>query len=296
MERAQSVLVRGRVYVGGGLTDKSHNAYQVFRLMSGRDGWDILPPCPVRWFALGQFQGHLITVGGKSREGDITGEVYRYNEESLEWRKYLQPMPTARCFLSIVTTDSAIIACGGEISLKKNCASVEVYVLEADQWRPAVVLPIGCNIMTSIIIADTCYLLGGHDSSFTATKTVLYASVTTLIEKATSQGVVKKIRRGFKHVWKTLPDTPLKYSSVASLGGCLLAIGGCYDLNRNSPVVHTFHSQANSWVRMTSISDLPAAVSSVTAIGLPDGTMLVCGGRDDNGKRIKSVYMGSITV
>ena len=40
--------------------------------------------------------------------------------------------------------------------------------------------------MTSITIADTCYLLGGCDADAQAIAAILYASLTSLIQKATS--------------------------------------------------------------------------------------------------------------
>ena len=40
--------------------------------------------------------------------------------------------------------------------------------------------------MTSITIADTCYLLGGCDADAKAIAAILYASLTSLIQKATS--------------------------------------------------------------------------------------------------------------
>ena len=291
MRRAQSVLVRGKVYIGGGDTDRPADAHLVFQYQSERDGWATLPPCPVRNFALGQFQGHLITVGGQ-QQLHRTGKVYCFNQK---WKKVLKPMPTARSYLSIITTESAIIACGGDIG-KENCANVEVYMLDTDQWYTALFLPIGCASMTSIIIADTCYLLGGNDSSFRATKTVLYAQVTSLIEQATSplRSSTSTQHRSVS-LWNTLPDTPLNCSTAASLGGHLLAVGGFNDhLNSNSQAVGMFLPDTNRWARIAS-SDLPAAVRSVTAIELPDNTLLVCGGRDSSSKRMKTVYMWSIT-
>ena len=172
-------------------------------------------------------------------------------------------------------------------------------MLEADQWYSAEPLPIECAIMTSVTIADTCYILGGNDSSFRATKTVLCASIISLIEQAASSSKLSTstpcqdaIRSS---AWKMLPDTPLNYSTAASLGGCLLAIGGKNDQGQRSPAVHMFLFHTNSWVRITS-SDLPAALSNVTAIEIHNSILLVCGGFDTDSKKTKTVHMGSITL
>ena len=64
---------------------------------------------------MAQFMGSLITVGGEGAVGgvDITGEVYRFKEESQEWEEFLKHMSTDRFYLSAATTQSAIIASGG---------------------------------------------------------------------------------------------------------------------------------------------------------------------------------------
>ncbi len=134
MTGAQAVLVGGNVCIGGG--DTVGNNHLLFQYDRGRDGWDSLPPCPVRWFGLGQFKGHIITVGGRTHGGDITNILHRYEEESQTWEEYLRPMPTPRQSLSVITrltTQSAIIACGGLDSRWQVCATVEVYTDETDQ-------------------------------------------------------------------------------------------------------------------------------------------------------------------
>ncbi len=173
-------------------------------------------------------------------------------------------MPTPRRGLSVITTQSAIIACGGVDSIWQVCTTVEVYTDETDQWHTADPLPIRCHSMTSVIINDTCYLLGGCDEILGHSKTVLYASVTSLVARAKSPP--NRFAAAFRSVWKTVKDTPLYNSTAASLSGCLLVIGGRDVQCQDSPAVHMFQPQTNSWVRMTS-GDLPVAVCAVTAMG-----------------------------
>ncbi len=281
---AQSVQVGGKVYVGAGYTSSEDDGYLVFQYDPERDGWATLPPCHVKWFALGQFQGHIITVGGVVHKGYYTtNKLHRYKEESQEWEEFLLPMPTARWLLSVITTQSAIIACGGVDSTGKKCATVEVYTVKAGQWHAADPLPIPCYQMTTVTITDTCYLLGGADNPSNPTRCFLSAPISPLIAKATSP--LHWLASIFNtSLWKILQDTPLKFSTAACLSGCLLAVGGCDD--RNSSAVHMFHPQTNSWARMTSC-DLPVAVKQSTAVQLPDNKLLVCGG--------ETMYVASIT-
>ncbi len=127
--------------------------------------------------------------------------------------------------------------------------------------------------MTSTTIAGTCYLLGGESVA------VLYAPVSSLIQKATSPLQQSANQDGSNSVWETLPDTPLKCSAAASLSGNLLAVGGCDDQNHDSPAIHVFLPHTNTWTRLVP-GDLPAAVSLTSAVTLSDNRVPVCGGYD----------------
>ena len=177
--------------------------------------------------------------------------------------KFLKPMPTARVLHSVATTQSAIVASGGASGIRDGnpvpCATVEVYSSETSQWHTADPLPVPCGSMTSVTIADTWYQLGGGGGNG-AVPTVLYALLTALIQKATSPAHQSASPTS---VWKTLPDTPLKWSTAASLSGNLLAVGAWDDETSDdddktpsSPAVYIFLSLTNSWVRVTT-GDLP---------------------------------------
>jgi len=292
MYSAQAVVMGEKVYVGGGLTDEK---CYVFQYNTSRDDWSLLPPLTVYYFAMAQFTAHLITVGGGIEGSGFTGKVYRFKEESQEWEEFLQPMPTARAFLSVATTHSAIIASGGTTGFRDVkpviWATVEVYCSETSQWYAADSLPAPYYGMSSITIADTCYLLGGGDAIDNATDTVLYASLTSLIQKATSP-----THQSASHtsVWKTLSDTPLKLCAAASLSGNLLAVGG-HDTITTFPVINIFFPLINSWVRVTN-GDLPQPRDLCTAVQLSSNVLIVIGGRDNQKNNTKTVFTGSVTV
>ena len=291
MARLKCVMMGGRVYVGGGETPVRNELYLVFQYNPVRDEWIILPPCPVRGFSLGQFSGELITVGGRRPGGIVTGQVYRFIEASRQWEEYLQPMPTARFMLTVITTQSAIIACGGAINNKlEPCATVEVYINETSQWHTTDPLPVAYSAMSSVTIANTCYLLGGYGNDDRPSNTVLYAPVASLIEKAT---IPSQPSHSCTSAWKTLPDTLRNSSSPSTHSGSLLAVGGYGDRHQTSQAVHVFTPLTNSWVRVRD-GDLPEPRSNCTAIQLPSNKLLVIGGFDNEKKRTNTVFLGSI--
>jgi len=171
------------------------------------------------------------------------------------------------------------------------CATVEVYSNETSQWYSADPLPAPYYVMSSITIADTCYLLGGLDADGKTITTVLYASLTSLVQKATSPTHQSASRTS---VWKTLPDTPLKVSTAASLSGNLLAVGG-HDTKTVFSAINIFLPLTNSWVRIMT-GDLPQPQNGCSVAQLSSNTMIVIGGVDNQGKSTKTVFIGTVTV
>ena len=282
--RMQVVAIGEKVYTGGGLTETIENDTAVLMYDLTKDEWSRLPNHCVRLFALCQFQGNLITVGGEPR----TNRVYRYNEETQEWEEILTPMPTARYCLSVLTTATVIIACGG----KKGTANerVEVYSSETSQWYTADPLPRPCCLMTSVTIGSNVFLLGGIGVNNEAIRSTFHADIAMLIERAVSP---------IQHptttsVWKTLPDTPLRWSAAATLSGSLLAVGGTDDNGTVQPAVYVFTPFTNKWVRIQS-GDLPAARYVATAVQLPNNRVMVVGGEDKDNKTSTN-FIGSLAI
>ena len=156
MNSAQAVVIGEKVYLGGGNTENVEYDHQVFQYDPSRDEWSRLPPHKAIFFSIAQFKGSLITVGGV-KDSVITGKVYRFIEESQNWKKVHKPMPTARYWSSVATTQSAIVASGGVTDVRDvtgkdrkpvPCATVEVYSRETSQWHTADPLPVPCLLMT----------------------------------------------------------------------------------------------------------------------------------------------------
>jgi len=129
---------------------------------------------------------------------------------------------------------------------------VEVYCSEPSQWFTADPLPAPRYLLSSVTIANTGYLLGGGNADDKPGATVLYASLTSLVQKATTTTCQLASRTS---VWKTLPDTQLKAPTAASLSGNLLAVGG-HDSKTVPPAINVFLPLTNSWVRIKT-GDIP---------------------------------------
>ena len=291
---ATAFVMGEKVYVAGGNTQTLEDSQQqVFQYDPSKDEWSSLPPYEAFWCTVGQFMGTLITVGGLIQDS-IIGKVYRFIEESQNWEEFLKPMPTARYWPTLATTQSAIVASGGNIGIQGGlpvpCDTVEVYSTETSEWHTADPLPVPCSAMTSVTIADIWYQLGGFGSVDDGITTVLCAPLTSLIQKTTSPTHQSASPTS---VWKTLPDTPLKSSAAANVNGNLLAVGGFYASNSVSPAVYMFLPDTNSWVRVTT-GDLPVPRYALAAAQLSSSQVLVAGGLGENNNlNTKTVFMGS---
>ena len=283
--------------MGGGFTDSRYDRYLVFQYNPASDEWTALPPCPVCGFGLGQLSGELLTVGGMAQDHSIIKKVYRCKPETQQWEEFLQPMPTARYCHNVISTQSALTACGGSTYFSNvPCTTVEVCTTETSQWHTTDPLPVSCWAMSSATINNTAYLLGGVTTDQEPTKTVPYAPVASLIQRATShpQRSASAARPdSTSSAWKTLQDPPLKGSAAASLGGMLLAVGGNDDQEETFSAVHVYSSATNTWSRVQS-GDLPEPRYACTAVELAGNRVLVVGGEDQDEKRTNTVFLGSL--
>ena len=234
-------------------------------------------------------------MGGMKHDDEtLTDKVYRYKPESQEWEEFLQPMPTARDFLTVISTQSALIACGGcteNRTDKPPCSTVEVYTVETSQWHTSDPLPVPVYMISSTTINNTAYLLGGltMDPNIQPSQAVMYASIDSLIQIAISQSQQSAGPDSTSSAWKTLRDTPRNESAAASLGGTLLAVGGRNDDNEALPAVHLHCSTTNTWIRVES-GDLPQPQYGCAAVELPGNRLLVIGGYHDTDSAAMKLY------
>ena len=113
METAQTVVIRDRVYYGGGFADDDDDQYRVFCYSLSEDTWNTLPDHYVKRFGLGRVRGKLVTVGGmKKSDGKVTNEVYEFDEVTQSWKQSIPPMPTARQSLAVLSHHSTLTVAG----------------------------------------------------------------------------------------------------------------------------------------------------------------------------------------
>ena len=265
----------------------------VFEYDPINDAWNVLPPSPVTLFGIGEMFGELVLVGGKNNESKATSDVHVFNRNPQMWKQSIPPMNHARYSPAVVSHQSSILACGGFAESQSGdvhvVTNIEVITTEGYRWYVAGYLPHSASLAmcSCVTIHDNCYIVGGYRSStaVSASQSTHHSSLSCLLSNSCLT----------PYTWKALPDTPHLQTTTASLGGCLLALGGTsspYSLPAHRSL-HAYSPNTNSWIY---VGDLPYASCHCSAISLPSGELLVVGGwlEPGQGKRSSAVYRGRI--
>ncbi len=236
------------------------------------------PSSPVRLFGVGQVSGRLVLVGGMVEStGKVTGDVHVFVSESQQWEKSIPAMPTARKASSVVSHSTVLVVCGGgSDDFDTALPTIELYSSEASQWYQCPPLPFSRRWMSSVTIRDTLFLIGGYSgrTGVSAEKSVLSAYLTALIDRALhhSSGSASA-----ESLWTALEDVPYYHTAAASIGGCLLAVGGTDKPQRRDEVsdsIHTYLPTSSTWIQT---GELPLPLNRTTAVLLPTNVLLIIG-------------------
>ncbi len=293
----QAVVIDGIVYVGGGVCSSNAERCTVCRYHPGEDKWATLPPSPVRYFGVGQVSGQLVLVGGKVvSTRKVTGGVHVFVSESQQWESQSIPaMPTARYALSVVSHSTVLVVCGGRDDSDTSLPTVELYSSEASQWYQCPPLPFPRSWMSSVTIRDILFLVGGFSGLLqdSAEKSFLSASLTALIDRALhhSSGSASA-----ESLWTALEDVPYYRTAAASIGGCLLAVGGTDKPQWGSEVSDSIRTYLPMFSLWTQMGELPLPLCRTTAVLLPTNELLIIGGLNKEGDSTKQVFKGTLQV
>ena len=293
MSAAHTVVIRDRVYCGGAAFDDDE--YRVFSYSPSEDTWNTLPACDVRYFGLGQVRGKLVTVGGiKKSDGEVTNEVYEFDEVTHSWKQSISSMPTARHSPAVLSHHSTLTVAGGNTGHGRT-AVVEVFREETSQWHTTEPLPFRWLNPSSLLINNRWYLLGGATERESCSNRAVCAHVDLLLQEALPHDQASTDRDSTNNsAWEVLPNTPHYIPATATLGASLLAVGGTttneYPPNPQA-AVHVYSPCTNAWIH---ISDLPAPRMWTATAMLSPTELLVIGGWN-NGKQ-NSVYKGLLRI
>ena len=138
------------------------------------------------------------------------------------------------------------------------------------------------------------YLVGGYERNELNSnkKTVLSTFIPQLLDICLQSSHTQ---------WQSLSVTNVSNyeSTAASLGGCLLAVGGEKNLSwppKPNSVVSSVHAYCPSTSSWALVGQLPQPLFDCIAATLPTGELLVIGGRCLSGRETNTTYKCSLSI
>ena len=202
----------------------------------------------------------LTTIGGRDRQGAAINTLLSLSGSS--WEEVLPPMPTKRVLPAAAKIPPHLVVAGGSQSLYGHdpVATIEVLDTKTLQWSTANSLPetVPLPPMTT---CGRIYLANGNNKVFSSSMEDLLKSTNS------SDG---------GSVWTRLANIPaLQKSTLATLRGCVLAIGGAYSRSPTGSI-HCYDVATNSW---SVIGKMPTPRYSALTAVLPSNELVVVGGK-----------------
>ena len=286
MDRGAALVDGNTVYINSG---GSHKVYSCQMTSEGLLR-STLPESRYVYFSLAVIDGLLTCVGGSSGGSrantlhSLTGESHKG-----QWSEVFPPMPTAHSSTASVTTEQALVIAGGWDG-RKNLDTVEVMTIATKQWTTAQHLSHPFGTISGTICGDQLYLGGGYVGLGVPSKSVLTCSLTDLLPPQSLGVRLRTLSLASKPgVWHEIKNLPVPLSTLTTLGGHLLAIGGWSDSHGPTADVHRYDHQTDSWHVVSKMKNMRYQLLSAV---LPKDQLLVVGGW---GSRT-SVEIGSLPV
>ena len=256
------------MYIGGGWTYSVGDPHTVCQYES--DQWVRLEHYQWRYFAMAAVKKKLTLVGGLDTSiplWRVTNEIAVWERKGVshQWTHPYPPMPTPRYSPAVATHNQWLVVAGGCDVRHNYLAAVDLLNTDTRQWLSTTPLPVKCSHVTTAIVQDELYLVGG------TLTTTLVVSLPDLVS-TDSANTAKS--------WRTLPSPPLESSAAITLHGALLAVGGCHGNDRSTAAIHAYQPATNNWKQ---VGELPTAHSSSACTLLPSGELLVAGGFHSKG-------------
>ena len=301
--RPQIVVSGQKIYVGGGVA-ADLDMFTVLEYDLLGDIWKLHSQSKVVLYGLSYFQGELITVGGCNIQR-VSANISSYEQQNKKWEEKIPPMPTARTTPIVISTDKAIIVCGGAIvddcQEPIPCKLVEIYSSETCQWHRSAQLLHPYAAAPSVVIGDYCFLVG-EAAEKDGSRKVTYANTKDLISFRPNREKVKEPAPSNSssselQMWKELPECPLIGSAAVSINGALLTLGGDDnsegdDITVNQ--VHVFMPETNSWIELKYAGLREALGGSSAAQIIDSNRVVIVGGSGPDDKNSVSMFIGTL--
>ena len=219
-----------------------------------------LPSCPYNNSGLAIIDSELTTVGGDDRAGR-TNRLFTLRQG--KWVEVYPPMNTACSCPAVVSTSDGdyLIAIGGWGSDGALTPTVELFQVKSRRWYTLTDLPEPLKHPSATICGDMLYVIGIDGNGYSCSLQSLPSNDRPITSPLTLS-------------WKPLPPLPVIYSTVATLCGQLVLIGGVQDRSRVNSIHQLVEGQ---WVE---IGSMTSGRWLCLAVSLSPDRILIVGGAE----------------
>ena len=271
-----AVVMTGDVYFGGGGAPSVKNEKTVCVYSPRSVSWSQLPPYEYRWFSLTVInENKLVAVGGQDvKTGKVTSKLAVWDEQH-HWVFSLPVMNTACSSPAVATYNQWLLVAGGS-GEQGRLSRVEVMNVSSKQWYQVASLPVAGSSMSSTMIGNMWYLMGGLTKE--RSKSVMSNCVEHIISEAISQPA--GANSSILSRWNSLPNTPSETSTALAFQRALLAVGGGGYLSPSS-TIYLYQPSTSKWIKA---GDVPTGRDMAACTVLPNGDIMIAGGVGGRGR------------
>ena len=234
--------------------------------------WSTLPDCPRTDFTLTVINDFVTAVGG-IKPGtwfsivQLTNTLISVINEGDKWKwvELFPRMPTKRALTAVACSGKTLVVAGGGVNQSTMLTTVEVMNTDTLQWSETSSLPLALYNPSATICGDRFYL-EGEDRSRQHRMAVFSCSLSAFLQSQPSQPV-----------WCPITDLPAERSTIVTLNGQLLSIGGqgCHGTTYYTNAIYSYNPMTSFWEL---INCLPTARYNCLAVVLPGNKLMVVGG------------------
>ena len=229
--------------------------------------WHKLPPCPNNYFTIISVDDMLTTVGGMSGTQHYSNKLYSYINN--KWVEHFPPMPTERWAPGAVYANNTLVVAGG-LCDSKYLNTVEILNTANMQWFIVSSLPVPPTRPSTTICGDYVYIHPRTDND--QDKYLVYKRYKCSLRQLTQS-------QPSSVIWEKIAPLPVSYSSLVTVNGHLLAVGGRDSyrgwFSNGNKTKSIYQYNETSWIV---ISQMSTPQSSCLTAALPGNKLMVVGG------------------
>ena len=194
--------------------------------------------------------------GGRTDDGDATNTLVSLTDSSSKWTEHFPPMPVKLKYPAVVCTGNHLLVTG--------VVNKIVYVMDTTslKWFSASILPVYVFNPTFLVCGTELYMLSYTGSVFSC-------SLPTLLQSSSA------VQPETTDVWRRVAKVPVEDSTLTTLCGQLVAVGGCNAQLEPVDTIHLYDPLMDSW---HIIGHMPTARCQCLVATLPGDTLVVIGG------------------